>query len=84
MAISQGIFKLLVAKKQSALGTKATASGAQYMRRVTSNLDLSKDTYESAEILQSQQSRDMRHGLRKVLSLLLQKIGWLMGLKLDR
>ena len=64
--IGQGIFKNLVAKKQAALGTKAVAAGAQIMRRVTSNLDLSKDTYESNEILSTQQVRDMRHGLRKV------------------
>ena len=66
MSISQGIFKNLVAKKQSALGTKALASGAQILRRVSSNLDLSKDSYESNEILSTQQVRDMRHGLRKI------------------
>ena len=66
MAIAQGIFKNLVAKKQTALGTKASASGAQYLRRVTSDIDLSKDTYQSNEILATQQVRDMRHGLKNV------------------
>jgi len=66
VAIAQGIFKKLVFKKQTGLGAKATASGAQVLRRVSSNLDLSKDTYESNEIIESQQVRDMRHGLRKV------------------
>ncbi len=66
MAIANGINKKLIAKKQSGLGVKAVAAGAQYQRRVTSTIDLSKETYESSEILDSQQVRDMRHGTRKV------------------
>lgn len=65
-AIATGIYKQLVAKKQSALGTKATAGSAQVYRRVTSNLDLAKASYKSNEILDSQQRRDFRHGVRSV------------------
>jgi len=69
MAIATGVFKKLSLKKQTALNTKAPSGGAgtaQYMRRVTSTLDLSKATYSSGEILASQQRRDFRHGVRKV------------------
>jgi len=64
--IATGIFKQLVAKKQSALGTKATAGSAQLFRRVTSTVDLQKATYQSAEIRPSMQRADMRHGVRSV------------------
>jgi len=65
-AIATGIFKQLVAKKQSALGTKASAASAQLFRRVTSTIDLNKATYTSAEIRPSQMRSDMRHGVRSV------------------
>lgn len=65
MASAQGINKLLVAKKESTWGTKASASGASYYRRVTGSFQLEKDTYNSNEILPSQQMRDMRHGTRR-------------------
>lgn len=66
MTIASGVSKLLVAKKQSALGTKATAASAQYYRRVSSNIELTKDTYQSNEIRPDLQIYDFRHGLRKV------------------
>jgi hypothetical protein len=69
MPIATGVFKKLSLKRQTALNTVAPSGGAgtaQYMRRVTSTLDLSKATYTSAEILASQQRRDFRHGVRKV------------------
>lgn len=66
MTIASGIFKQLVAKKQTALGTKASASGAQVYRRVTSTIDLAKETYESNEIRTSMQKADFRHGVRSV------------------
>lgn len=66
MTIASGIFKQLVAKKQSALGTKAVAAGAQVYRRVTSTIDLAKETYESNEIRPSMQKSDFRHGVRSV------------------
>lgn len=66
MTIATGVSKQLVAKKQSGLGTKASASGAQIYRRVTSTIDLAKETYQSAEIRPSMQRSDFRHGLRSV------------------
>lgn len=66
MAIATGVFKKLVAKKQSSLGVKATAGSAQQYRRVTSTIDLQKATYQSAEIRPSMQRSDMRHGVRSV------------------
>jgi hypothetical protein len=65
MAASEGINKLLVAKKESVWGTPAGATGARLYRRVTSAFQLEKDTYNSNEIQPSQQMRDMRHGTRR-------------------
>jgi hypothetical protein len=66
MSIATGTAKQLVAKKQTALGTKAAAAGAQVYRRVTSTIDLAKDTYKSNEIRPSRQRSDFRHGVRRV------------------
>jgi hypothetical protein len=66
MAIATGTAKQLVAKKQTALGTKAAAAGAQVYRRVTSTIDLVKDTYKSNEIRPSRQRSDFRHGVRRI------------------
>lgn len=63
--IASGISKLLVFKKQVALGTMATniASSGQYLRRTMSTLDKKKATYTSKEIRPSQQRSDFRHGV---------------------
>ena len=66
MAIATGVSKQLVYKVQSALGTKATASGAQSLRRVTSGLELTKNTFQSNEIRTDYQISDFRHGSRSV------------------
>jgi hypothetical protein len=66
MTIATGVAKKLVFKKQSALGTIASASGARYLRRVTSTIDLKKATYQSAEIRADYQRADFRHGIRTV------------------
>ncbi|MDD5385348.1 MAG: phage tail tube protein [Gallionella sp.] len=65
-AIATGVFKQLVASKQSGLGVKASAAGAQLFRRVTSTIDLKKTSYTSKEIRPSQQRSDMRHGVLSV------------------
>lgn len=62
---SQGINKLLIAKRESSWGTKASASGARYLRRITGTFQLEKDAYNSNEINPSQQLSDMRHGTRR-------------------
>lgn len=65
MGYSTGIFKKLAYKKESTWNTLPGASGAQYLRRVSSDLDLMKDVYESNEIRTDQQTADLRHGIRK-------------------
>jgi len=42
------------------------ASGAQILRRVTSTLNLKKDTYQSNEIISHRQITDFRHGKKMV------------------
>lgn len=66
MAIATGVGKTLAYKKQTALGTKASASGAQLLRRVTSGLELQKNTFQSDEIRSDYQISDMRHGSKSV------------------
>ena len=66
MTIASGIFKKVAFKVETTWGTAATAAGAQYLRRVTSNLNLTKATYESNEIRDDQQVADFRHGTRSV------------------
>lgn len=66
MTIASGVFKTVAAKAETTWGTAPTASGAQYFRRVTSNLNLTKKTYESQEIRTDQQVADFRHGARSV------------------
>jgi hypothetical protein len=66
MAIAVGVKKLLVYKKETTWGTAAGASGANYLRRVTSDIDLTKDTYQSNEIASHQQIVDFRHGVKRV------------------
>lgn len=66
MTISKGISKVLAVKKESTFGTLAGATGAKQIRRVTSNFNLSKELYESAEINTYRQVLDARHGARKV------------------
>jgi hypothetical protein len=63
--MAQGIFKTVIAKKETSWGTKAAASGAQLYRRVTGSFQLEKDGYESGEINTSQQVKDFRHGSRR-------------------
>jgi len=66
MTIAVGVSKQLVFKKETTWGTQATASGAQYLRRVTSDLGLKKATYRSNEIRPDLQISDFRHGARQV------------------
>lgn len=77
MPIGVGVFKKVSFKRQTALGTKSPAGGggtAQYQRRVTSTIDLTKATFQSNEILSSQQRRDFRHGVKSVQGTLSQEL----------
>lgn len=66
MTISKGVGKKVAYKLESTWGTAAGASGAKYLRRVTSDFNLTKETYESNEINTTYQVNDMRHGIRAV------------------
>lgn len=66
MTIAGDLFQSVVFKKQSALKTKADASGAQVLRRVSSDLNLGRTLFESNEINPSQQLRDARLGVKAV------------------
>lgn len=66
MAVGTGVGKQVIYKVQPALGTKATASAAQYLRRVTSGLELKKNTFQSNEIRTDYQISDFRHGTKYV------------------
>jgi hypothetical protein len=60
-----GVFKKLAYKAESTFNTLPGTSGGQYLRRVTSDLDLKKDIYQSNEIRTDMQLADVRHGIRK-------------------
>lgn len=64
--IATGINKILAFKKQTAIGTIATTTGGQNLRRVTSSIDKKKQAYTSKEQRPSQQRSDMRHGVVSV------------------
>lgn len=65
MTIGTGIAKLLVYKVESTEGTAPSAGSAQYLRRVTSDFKLEKETYSSDELTEHRQVNDMRHGIKK-------------------
>ena len=64
MPISKGISKQVAIKKESTYGTLAGPTGARLLRRVTSNFNLAKETYQSNEIRTDYQMADFRHGVR--------------------
>lgn len=66
MPQASGVYKQLVLKRETTYGTAAGTSGAQVLRRTSSDIDLTKATYESAEIRADQQVADFRHGARSV------------------
>ena len=64
--IAQGVSKVLAYKKQSGLGSAASGSGGQQLRRTTSTINLTKEAYQSAEIRPDMQVADYRHGSHQV------------------
>lgn len=66
MTAAAGVFKQLTYKAEVTYGLKPAAGSAQSLRRVSSDLDLDKQTYQSAEIRTDQQMADYRHGVRTV------------------
>lgn len=65
MAIT-GVDMAVALKKQSALGTIASGGSGTSIRRVSSTLNLKKQTYQSAEIQTNYQLSDFRHGVKSV------------------
>jgi len=67
-SVASAIKKKLVIGKQSAKGTIADAglATAQYLRRVSSTLDVKKETYQSNEKNANRQIMDFRHGVKSV------------------
>ncbi len=66
MGTASGVFKQVTYKPETQYGVMPAANAAQAMRRTTSSLDLTKDTYQSGEMRPDFQVADFRHGLRKV------------------
>ena len=66
MGIASGVAKSVRYKVEATYGTAPGASGGQLLRRVTSDLGLTKDTYQSNEIRSDYQVADFRHGIRRV------------------
>lgn len=62
MAIAQGINKKVSFKAQTALGTPATGTGGQELRRVTSVSNQARATYVNNEIVGHQQSTGVNLG----------------------
>jgi len=63
MATASGIAKRIIYKKETTFGTLAGATGGQTLRRVSSNFNLTKETYQSEEIRTDYQIQDFRHGI---------------------
>lgn len=65
MTTASGIEKKLILAPQAAQGTVAVQAlaTAQYLRRVTSSMDLSKETFQSNEMRADRQIGDFRHGV---------------------
>lgn len=59
-----GVAKRVSIAEETTFGVNPV-TGGKYLRRVSSDLTLNKESYESQEILVSQQVRDARHGVRR-------------------
>jgi hypothetical protein len=66
MTRSTGVAKQLRYKKETTWGTAAGQASGKLLRRLNSDLNLTKNTYESKEIRPEQQLADFRHGTRGV------------------
>jgi len=66
MTIATGVSKQVKYKVESTWGTVPAAANSQLLRRITSDIDLTKDAYESNEIRTDYQVADLRHGSRSV------------------
>ena len=62
MPIPSGVETRLTIGKETTWGVKPLASTGKLTRRTTVTLDLARDTFESAEIISTAQTQDMRLG----------------------
>ncbi len=66
MAEASGLYKRVKYKKEVTFGLKPAAAASRALRRIQSDLSLTKDSYKSNEIRPEQQVKDFRHGVRRV------------------
>lgn len=65
MPIATGVNTKVAYKKETTWGTAAGATGAKYLRRVSADFNLTKETYQSEELRTDYQVADFRHGVRR-------------------
>ncbi len=63
--IATGINNKVAYKKETAWGELASNTGAKYLRRVSADFNLTKETYQSEEMRTDYQVADFRHGVRR-------------------
>jgi hypothetical protein len=66
MAVQASVQTTIAYKAETSFGVQPTAPGAQLLRRVSSSLAASKDTFASNEVRSDFQVNDVRHGIRSV------------------
>ena len=64
MSKAIGVARKIAYRKESEWGVLPGASGAKYIRRVTADFNLTKETYSSNEINPTFMMTDFRHGVR--------------------
>ena len=64
--LATGVNKKVAYKKETSYGVVPSASGAKYIRRVTSTFNLFKENFCSNEFCSYYQVADERHGVRSV------------------
>lgn len=62
---AKGVAKRIAYKKETTFGVPAGDTGGVQLRRVTGDFNLTRDSYESAELRFDHQTADMRLGTRK-------------------
>ena len=62
---AQGVNTRIAYKKETTWGDPAGAAGGKQVRRVTADLNLTKETYSSNEISPHKQNSSSRHGVRQ-------------------
>lgn len=64
MAVQDNALATLAYKIESSFGVAPGATGAQYLRRVSANINPAKDSFSSNEVRSDGQIMDLRHGMR--------------------